>query len=151
MKAKHIRQVLVTKERGLFKCWQPEKKGDPCPKPSQYLSAGRRFYKEGKGKRKKEIKVRGWKRSPRADQGQVMGDGCILLVAVEGQQASAAGMTEGWSLCLWRLVPRILIQTCCFSTSCPLVRAHIYRNNIKRTVGWVTVTVRPGPSDDAFQ
>lgn len=43
------------KERGLFKCWLPEKTADFCPaKLSSHLSAGRGFYQEGGGDRTKK-------------------------------------------------------------------------------------------------
>ena len=38
-----------------------------------------------------------------------------------------------------KLVPRIITQTCCLSTSYTLVRVSIYRNNAKRKVGWVII------------
>ena len=42
-------------------------------------------------------------------------------------------------VCILKLVPGILIQTCCWSTSYVLVRGRIYRNNVKRMLGWVTI------------
>ena len=48
-------------------------------------------------------------------------------------------MAEGQSLCLLKLVPRILLQVCCLSTSYTLARFGTYRNNVKRMVGWVTI------------
>ena len=51
-----------------------------------------------------------------------------------------AGILEGWSLYLLKLVPRILIWTPCLSASYILVRVSTYRNNAKRMVGWVTIS-----------
>ena len=39
-------------------------------------------------------------------------------------------------------VPKVLLQTCCLSTSYTLVRVGTYRNNVKRTVGWVTQVLK---------
>ena len=44
-------------------------------------------------------------------------------------------MLESPGLYLLKLVPRILIQTCCSLTSYTLVRVSTYRNNVKRMVG----------------
>ena len=55
---------------------------------------------------------------------------------VEGQQISFDH--EGWSLYLLKLVPGILSQTCCSSTSYILVRVSTYRHHVKGMVGWVT-------------
>ena len=54
-------------------------------------------------------------------------------------KSPGAGMPEGQSLCLVKLIPRILIQTCCLSTSYVPARASIYKKNVKRIVGWLTV------------
>ena len=51
-----------------------------------------------------------------------------------------AGMLEGQCLYLLKLVPRIVIQTCCSFSSFMLVRVSIYRNNVKGLVGWVTIS-----------
>ena len=46
-----------------------------------------------------------------------------------------AVMPEGWSLYLLKLLPRILVQTCCSSTSHILAWVPSYRNIVKRMVG----------------
>ena len=48
-------------------------------------------------------------------------------------------MTEGQSLYLLKLVPRILIQKYCLFVSYVLVRVNFYRNDAKRMVEWVTI------------
>ena len=49
------------------------------------------------------------------------------------------GMAEDQSLYLSKLVPRILIQRCCLSSSYMLVTVGFCRNNAKRMVGWVVI------------
>ena len=49
-------------------------------------------------------------------------------------------MPEGQSLYPLKLLPRILIQTCCSSTSYILIKVSIYGNNVKRIVGWITIS-----------
>ena len=49
------------------------------------------------------------------------------------------GIPEGWSLCLLKLVPRILIQTCCSSISYRLFRISTDRSNVKRMVGQIRI------------
>ena len=51
-----------------------------------------------------------------------------------------AGMPEGWGLYFLKLVPKILVQTCCSYISHILVRVSTYRNSVKRMVGWVTIS-----------
>ena len=61
---------------------------------------------------------------------------------VEGQhilQSWNDGSLECASL---KLVPRILTQTCCSSTSYILIRVSTYRTNVKGMVGWVTIPHR---------
>ena len=48
--------------------------------------------------------------------------------------------SQGRSLYLLKLVARILIQTRCLSTSYVLVKISYYRNSVKRTLGWVTIS-----------
>ena len=55
-------------------------------------------------------------------------------------KSPGAQMPEGRRMYLLKLVPRILIQPCCSSTSYVLVRVSTYRNNGKRIVGWVTIS-----------
>ena len=50
-----------------------------------------------------------------------------------------ARMLGGRGLYLLKLVPRILVQARCSSTSCILVRVSTYRNNVKRIVRWPTI------------
>ena len=61
----------------------------------------------------------------------------ILASLLKVSKYPRAGMPEGRSLYLLKLVPRILTQTCCSSTSYILVST--YRNNVKRMVEWVTI------------
>ena len=69
------------KERGLFRCQPPGRWGPHVSKPVflgiwgtlvstsiSHLSAGRSFYKEGEGKKSKDIKGRGLKSSLHADK-----------------------------------------------------------------------------------
>ena len=63
----------------------------------------------------------------------------VLAPQLKVSKSSGAGMPEGWSLCFSKLLPRILIQTRCSSTSYILVRARTYRHKVKRMVGWVTI------------
>ena len=51
-----------------------------------------------------------------------------------------ARMLGGRGLYLLKLVPRILVQARCSSTSCILVRVSTYRNNVKRMMGWVILS-----------
>nr|KAF6426438.1 hypothetical protein HJG59_009142 [Molossus molossus] len=56
----------------------------------------------------------------------------LNLSSAEVSNSPRAGMTEGWSLHLLKLVSRILTQTCCLSTNYVFVRVGIYRDNVKR-------------------
>ena len=51
-----------------------------------------------------------------------------------------AWIPEGCSLYLLKLVPRILKQSRCSSTSYIFIRVSTYRNNVKRMMGWVTLS-----------
>ena len=75
---------------------------------------------------------------------------CIILVSsswlhvvpasgVKVSKSLGTGMLEGQSLYLLKLAPRILMQICCSLTSYILVTVSIYRNNVKRMAGWVTI------------
>ena len=124
--------------------------------PSECFSAGRGFYKEREGKQTKEINGKGLKSSPMCRLAQSIqirpqnwsrsGLACIILVEnilvlhLEVSKPPRAEMTECQCLYLLKLVPRILTQTCCLSTSYILVRVSIYRNNVERMAGWVTNT-----------
>lgn len=58
----------------------------------------------------------------------------------EGQQVSPrTEMIEGLSLHLLKLVLKIIIDTFCLSKSYILLRVRIYRNNVKKMVGRVTI------------
>ena len=50
-------------------------------------------------------------------------------------------MPEAQRLYLLKLVPRILIQTCCLSTSSILARVSIYKNNVRRRGRGVTISL----------
>ena len=66
----------------------------------------------------------------------------ILASPLKVSKPPGAGMPEGLSL--FKLVPRILAQTCCSSTSCILVRVGTHRNKVRRLVGGLqfpTITV----------
>ena len=63
----------------------------------------------------------------------------ILAPQLKVSRSPRAGRPEGQNLYLWKLFPRILIQTCCFSASYESVRVSAYRNNVKRMVGWATI------------
>ena len=65
---------------------------------------------------------------------------CYIALApwLKVSMCPGAGMPEGWSLCLSKLVPRILIPTCCLSTDYVLVR-HTRRNDVRRMVGRVRI------------
>lgn len=60
----------------------------------------------------------------------------ILVLQLKVNKSPRTGMTEGWHLHLLKLISRILMQTCCLFTSCILARVSIYRDNVKRMVGW---------------
>ena len=60
-----------------------------------------------------------------------------------------AGMLEGQGLYLLKLVPKILMQTCCLSISYMSVRVCTYRNNVKGLVGGGGYTDRRG-SDNSM-
>lgn len=62
----------------------------------------------------------------------------ILVLQLKVSKSLGTWMTEG-DLYFLKLVPKILIQTCCSSTSYILVTVSIYRNNVKIMVGWVTL------------
>ena len=62
----------------------------------------------------------------------------ILAPWLKVSKSPRTGMPGGWGLYLLKLVPKILIQTCCSSTSYILVRVSTYRNNVKTVVGWIT-------------
>ena len=64
----------------------------------------------------------------------------ILDPRLKVSKFPGAEVLEGQGLNLSKLVPWILIQTCCASTSYTLVRVHTYGNNVKRMVGWVTIS-----------
>ena len=55
-----------------------------------------------------------------------------LALRLEVSKSPGAGMPEAQRLYLLKLVPRILIQTCCLSTSSILARVSIYKNNVRR-------------------
>ena len=62
--------------------------------------------------------------------------GSTLMVS----KSPGTRIPEGQRLYLLKLVPRILIQTCCLSLCYILVRVSTYRNNVKRMLGWVTIS-----------
>ena len=64
----------------------------------------------------------------------------ILAPWMKVSKSPGARMPKGRSLYLLKLVPRILIQTCCSSISHILARVSTYRNTVKRMVGWVTIS-----------
>ena len=66
----------------------------------------------------------------------------ILASWLKIGKSSGAGTPEGWSLYLLKLIPRIIVQTCCSSISYIVVRVSTYRNNGKRMMGWVTISHR---------
>lgn len=63
----------------------------------------------------------------------------ILVLQLKVNRSPRTGMTQGQHLHLLKLISMILTQTCCLFTSCIPVSVSIYRNNVKRMVGWVTV------------
>ena len=63
---------------------------------------------------------------------------CPPGTAAEGQQISFSWVPDGGSLLLLKLGLRIPLQRCCSSTSYKLGRVSIYRNRVKRMMGWVT-------------
>ena len=123
--------------------------------PSFYFSAGRGFYEEGEGNGAKRPRERVEKFST-----------CRQVQCIPVKQGMACcasswfslpGFTSSW-LYGWKsanllelgclksepvsfeqLVPRIMTQSCCVSVSYTLGRVSIYRNNVKRMVGWVTI------------
>ena len=137
--------------------------------PSQHLSAGRGFYKEGEGTQNKENNGRGWKviyvqtstvhshKDLETGQGMVW---CVpswlfcvfffisswfyvILVFHSWRSANLpelGWLREGQSLYLLKLVSNIVTHTCCLSTSYILIRVRTYRNNAKRTLWWVTIS-----------
>ena len=131
--------------------------------PSPHLSGGRSFYKEGTGNRTKRSRkgvekfstcrraqstlirqVMAWWASSWLGHPGLTSSWLYVTLAprMKVSKSSGAGMAEGQSLYLLKLIARILIQTCCTSTSYTLVRASIYRNNVKRMLGWVTISHR---------
>ena len=63
----------------------------------------------------------------------------ILAPQLQVSKCPGAGMPEVWSPYLLKLVPSILTQICCSSTSYMLVRVSTYRNNVRSMVGRVKV------------
>lgn len=97
--------------------------------PSPHLSAGRGFRKEGEGKQNKQVKGRELKVfyiqastvhfDKDLENGQLM-DGLVYVVLVlrlNVTNSPRTEKTEVLGLYLMKLVPRIVIQTCYFSTS----------------------------------
>ena len=124
--------------------------------PSLPLGGGRGFHKEGEGNRQikgggckvlyvwmstvRTDKVRcasSWISHPRFTSSQLP---VILDPWLKVNKSPRAGMPEGQGLYLFKLVPRILIQTCCSFVSYILVRVRTYRNNVKGMVGWVAIS-----------
>lgn len=63
----------------------------------------------------------------------------FLILWLKVSNSPRAGMSEDRSLYLLQLVPRILTQTCCSSTSYKLVRVGTSSNTVRGMVGWVTI------------
>ena len=120
--------------------------------PSPPLSGGSEFYKEGGETEQRDQGGGGFEvlyvqtstvHSNKASDSLV----CIVLVSsswlhaiLDPWKSLRAGMPEGQSVSYEQLVPRILTQTCCSSTSCILVRISTYRNDVRRMVGWVLIS-----------
>ena len=130
--------------------------GDSCLKAHLHLSVATEVFIRGRGEQNKEIKGGGCKvlnlqtstvHSDKASDGLV----CIILVQsswihvilfyfiltpwLKVSKSPGAGMPKGWSPYLLKLVPRILIQTCCSSTSHTSVRISTYKNKAKEWWG----------------
>nr|KAF6324781.1 hypothetical protein mMyoMyo1_008251 [Myotis myotis] len=122
---------------------------DSCHK-AYFNISDRSFYKEGDAKQNKETQGRGLERSLRAgstvhsdkdlETGQVTvwcasswslssWSYVILVLHLKVSKSSRTGTTDSWSLYLLKLIPRILIQTCCLFTE----------TMSKKMVGWVTI------------
>ena len=119
--------------------------------PSPPLSGGRGFYKEDQGrgfskwKWAQSIPIRqvmvlcasSWFSHPGLRSSQLH---ITLAPRMKVSKSPGTGMLKGGGLYLLKLVPRILIHTCCSSISYILVKVSTCRNNVKRTVGWATIS-----------
>ena len=147
MKAKLKTWVLVKRKVVYSRCQQAEKMADSCLKAHLHISVQAEvFIRMERGSRTKRSRGGCWKFSScgPAQSTPIRTSKLVKQLYASSwfyswRSAPRAGMTEGWSVYLLKLVPRILIQTCCLSTRYILVRDSIYRNNVKRMVGWVTV------------
>ena len=63
-----------------------------------------------------------------------------LAPCLKASKSPGTGMPEGRGLYLLKLVSRVLIQTWCLPITYILVRVCTYRNNVKRIMGWVTIS-----------
>ena len=63
----------------------------------------------------------------------------ILSAWLKVSKSTRARMPEGQSLYHLKLIPRILTQTCCWSTGHILVRVCTYTNNVRRMVRWIKI------------
>ena len=136
----------------------PGKKGDSCLKAHLHISVQAEVLKRRRRRQNNEIKGGAWKFSRRRRAQsisirQVMvwcapswfsrpGPSSSWLLVILAPQLKAsrfpgAGLFESHSLYLLKSVIKILIQTRCLYTSYISARVSIYRNNVKRIVGWV--------------
>ena len=131
------------------------KMGDFCLKTHLHLSVEAEvFIRRERGPEQRD-QGRGLKSSLRAEEHSPFQEGkwwsgvchpglVILDLRQSGSTVEGQQISRGWDS--WRsdsiflkVVERILIQICRSSTSYMLVRVRIYRNNVKRMVGWVTI------------
>ena len=152
------RQVLMQRKVVYFQVPATWKMGTQSPSPSPPLSGGRGFYKEGEENRTKRPRERvekfstcrraqcilitqvmvqcasSWFSHPGSRHPGFTSAWFYISLTPSMQVSTSpwAGVPEGQTQCLLKLVPRILTRTCCFSTSYLLVRVHAYRNKVKR-------------------
>ena len=113
-----------------------------CPKAHLTSQCRQKFLYGGRGKTEQRDQGEGLGKLSvcRRAQSILSKLGFIILVLqLTVNNSLKAGMAEGRSLYFLKLVLRVLIKTCSLPTSCVLVRVSIYRKNVKRMVGRVTI------------
>ena len=121
------------------------------PKPISMSQRRQRFLSRGRGKAEQRDQGEGVEKFSTCNEQSILIKNLVTYQAMvlcasswitgvlapwlKVSKSPGAGMPEGWHLCLLKLVPRILTQTCCSSASCTLVRVRTYRNNATRVAG----------------